>query len=193
MSCLLQCFPCFSPPIQQAQMQEVRVEWPRLIQGDQVTLHLVTAESSEHFQAICSMYKIESEVLSEELNTMTLWCICDEADRPVGAIQIDRYSSLTDLKKQVSDEELARELFKQNRTFEISYALDEPHRGRGIGSKAVKAWIDEANRHQYGKYVFAVVNADNKASSRILEKNAFQYKGSYIHNIINENTFLYTL
>ncbi len=192
-SCFLQCFSCCSSPIQQPQMREIHVEWPRLIQGDQVTLHLVTAERNDHFQAMCSWYKIEPEVLSEELNSITLWCICDEADQPVGAIHIDRYSSLADLKNQVSDERLAAELFNQNRTFEISYSLGDPHQGRGLGSKAVKAWVDEANRLQCGKYVFAVVKSDNKPSIRILDKNAFCDIGNYIHDETHENTLLYTL
>jgi RimJ/RimL family protein N-acetyltransferase len=192
-SYLAQCCSCFSFSAEQSQMQEIHIEWPHIIKGDQVTLHFVTAERNEHFQAMCSMYKIEPEALSEELGNMALWCICDEANRPIGAIQIDRYSSLSDLKRQVSDEGLAEELFNQNRTFEISYALDEPHRGRGLGSKAVKTWVDEALYRQYGKYVFAVVSADNKPSSRILEKNAFHYNGSYVHDKTNENTLLYTL
>jgi hypothetical protein len=95
-SCFAQCCSCFSAPVEQLQMREIPVEWPSVIQGDQVTLHVVTGERNEHFQAICSMYKIEPEALSEELNNMTLWSICDEANRPVGVIQIDRYSSLVD-------------------------------------------------------------------------------------------------
>lgn len=169
--------------------QARHIEWPSVIHGDQLKLHRITNETHRFFPLICSWYHLEPKALSEGLKTFTIWGICNEHDQPLGIFRFDQHLSLTSLLQHVPDENLAKELFSQNKTFEISYALDDPYQGQGFGSKAIKAWIDEATRHSFGKCLFAVVDETNKASIRILEKNSFQYLGSYFHN--KENRLIY--
>ena len=167
----------FSGATIEIQGSEVKaIEWPSLIQGDGVKLHRVTGEASRYFETICSWYEKQPEELTDELNSLVLWCICDETDQPLGTLQIE-----ADLYEQVTDKAVAEKLFNQGKTLELSYSIIESRWNQGWGKKAVNAWIDEANRHSYGKHLFAVVDETNQPSIRILEKNGFHYYGSYFH------------
>lgn len=171
MSCFLNCFTglisCFAScchyTSEPCKTSLSYFDWTPIIYGNQTELHLVTAEKTNHFYAICNMYEIPEEELIEELDNMVLWCIYDTDQNPIGAIQIDRFSSLLELKKQVSDTALADHLFSKGKILELSYALDEKNRGRGLGSKVVKAWVDNARQNQWGQHLFAVVNQNNTA------------------------------
>lgn len=167
--------------------------WADTIQGDGLSMQLVTKEKTEPFQAICKMYELEEDELADELKSMVMWCIYDGKNQPIGAIQIDQYLSLDALKVQVSDPKLAMGLFSKQQTLELSYALSEANRGHGLGSKAVQTWINYARHNSWSTSVFAVVSADNKASIRILEKNGLSYQGQYVHPKTNENTLVYYL
>jgi len=137
------------------------------------------------------MYKLSEENLAIELKDMVLWCIYNEDNQPVGAIQLNSYSSLPSLTKQVSDQRLAEYLFSSQKTIELSYALAEHSRGKGVGSKAVKAFIDHARSCNWGKHLFAVVSEENQPSIRILEKNNLSYIGNYYHDEVKEHIRLY--
>jgi RimJ/RimL family protein N-acetyltransferase len=167
--------------------------WSDTIHGDGLNMQRVTKEATESFQAICKMYELEEKELEEELKLMVMWCIYNDKNEPVGAIQIDSYPSLKALKVQVSDPKLAQGLFSKQQTLELSYALSEANRGHGLGSKAVQTWINYARKNTWGSSIFAVVSADNKASIRILEKNGLSYQGQYIHTKTQDNTLIYCL
>lgn len=167
--------------------------WTKNIHGDGLSLHRLTGKKNAYFDAICSMYELEEETLTQELKSMVIWTICNEKNEVIGAVQIDHYSSLEALREQVSDEKLSQELFAKGSILELSYALQEKCRGHGIGSKAVQLWIDDALKNQWGKKLFAVVEEKNHPSIRILEKNGFTYHGKYFHPKTKENIFLYSI
>ena len=168
-------------------IQTTPIEWPSLIEGDGVKMHRITGEESPHFKTICSWYKISPEELTEELDSMVLWCICDSTDQPVGTLNIE-----ADLHEQVTDKALAEELFNQGKTLEISYSIIESRWNQGWGKKAVRAWMDEAGRHPYGKCLFAVVDEKNQYSIQILQKSGFHYHGNYFHSSAPEvNRLIY--
>lgn len=168
-------------------------KWTETIHGNGMTFRLVTPARDESFLAICDMYKLSEENLAMELKDMVLWCIYNEDKQPVGAIQLNAYTSLRSLTRQVSDRRFAEYLFSSNKNIELSYALIEQSRGKGIGSKAVKGFIDHAHSCNWGKCIFAVVSEENQPSIRILEKNSFSYIGNYFHDEIKEHIRLYAL
>lgn len=172
----IQILPLSSSAVGIQGSQVMAIEWPSLMQGDGVKLHRVKGEESPYFTSICSWYEKKPEELTEELNSAVLWCICDETDQPLGTIFIE-----ADLDEQVTDKAEADKLFNQGKTLELSYAVIESLWNKGWGSKALKAWMEEANRHPYGKGLFAVVDEMNQPSIRILEKSGFQYHGHYFH------------
>ncbi|MBS0654200.1 MAG: GNAT family N-acetyltransferase [Verrucomicrobia bacterium] len=165
--------------------------WAETIYADDITFRLVTSADTHPFVAICDMYQVSKEELAEVLKNMALWCIYNAENQPVGAIQLDLYSTLENLKKQVSDQKLVEYLFSSERCIELSYALTEQNRGKGLGSKVVAAFINHARSCEWGKHLFAVVSEDNQPSIRILEKNNFSYIGNYQHDETNENIRLY--
>jgi RimJ/RimL family protein N-acetyltransferase len=167
--------------------------WTETIHGSGMTFRLVTPARDESFLAICDMYKLSEENLAMELKDMVLWCIYNEDSQPVGAIQLNSYSSLSSLSKQVSDRRLAEYLFSSQKNIELSYALVEQSRGKGVGSKAVKAFIDHARSCNWGKHLFAVVSEENQPSFRILEKNRFSHVGNYYQDELKEHIRLYVL
>jgi len=168
-------------------------KWTETIDGNGMTFRLVTPTRDKSFLAICDMYKLSEEKLAIELQDMVLWCIYNKDNQPVGAIQLNSYSSLQSLTKQVSDGQLAEYLFSSQKTIELSYALAEQSRGKGVGSKAVKAFIDHARSCNWGKHLFAVVSKENQPSIRILEKNSLSHIGNYYHDEVKEHIRLYAL
>ncbi len=193
MSCLLTClsavFSCCPSFTTQPTMPHYA--WTDTIHAKDITFRLVTSAKNDAFFAICDMYKLSEENLAEELENMVLWCVFDKENQPIGGIQLDRYSSLQGLKKQVSDPKLAEYLFSSKKDIELSYALTEKSRGKGLGSKAITAFINHAHTCEWGKHLFAVVSEDNQPSIRILEKNAFSHIGNYQHDVSKENIRLY--
>lgn len=167
--------------------------WEETIHGDGISFHLVTKEKNDFFRAICKMYQIEEQQLEEGLESMVLWCIYNEKNCPIGIIQIDRYTSLEALKVQVSDPVLASQLFSKQQLLEFSYTLDEEHRGHGLGSKAVQTWLNYARQNSWSSSLFAVVDVENKASIRILEKNSLSHLGEYVHSETKEQIFVYVV
>lgn len=168
-------------------------QWTETIHANDLTLRLVTSARDNSFFAICDMYDLSEETLTMELKDMVLWCIYNGENQPIGAIQLDAYSSLQGLTKQVSDQRLAQYLFSSEKHIELSYALTEQSRGKGFGSKAVKAFIDHARSCVWGKHLFAVVSENNQPSILTLEKNYFSYIGNYYNDEIKENILLYEL
>jgi RimJ/RimL family protein N-acetyltransferase len=167
--------------------------WEETIHGDGLSMHLVTKEKNDFFQAICKMYQLEEQQLEEGLESMVLWCIYDEKNCPIGIIQIDHYASLEALKVQVSDPALASQLFSKQKVLELSYTLDENNRGRGLGSKSVQTWLNYARQNAWSSSLFAVVDVENKASIRILEKNSLAYLGEYVHSETKEQISVYVV
>lgn len=167
--------------------------WEETIHGDGISFHLVTKERNDFFQAICKMYQLEEQQLEEGLESMVLWCIYDEKNCPIGIIQIDHYASLEALKVQVSDPALASQLFSKQKVLELSYTLDENNRGRGLGSKSVQTWLNYARQNAWSSSLFAVVDVENKASIRILEKNSLAYLGEYVHSETKEQISVYVV
>lgn len=165
--------------------------WPKHIEGNLIAFDLVTNEKNEAFYAICEMYQISQEDLSSHLESMVIWCIYDEMQQPVGAVQVDTYQTLQQLEKQVTDQELAKKLFDSGHVFELSYALAEQYRGKGLGSKAVKTWIEKMHSLHLDEHFFALVNADNHPSIRIMEKVGFASLGNFTHDVLNENILLF--
>lgn len=60
----------------------------------------------------------------------------------------------------------------------LVYFLDEECRGQGIGTEAVRAFLDYAKARFALKTIFAGVFTDNPASRRLLEKQGFRVTGS---------------
>ena len=154
---------------------------------------IVPPKHPTSYDAICRMYKISPKELALELQTMVLYCIYTEEGTPIGAVQLDMFLSfLTHLHTQVSDKKLAEKLFAQNKYLELSYALSENYRGKGLGSKAVKAWLDAFASTPLLQHLFAVVSEDNAPSIKILENNHFLLMGAYRHPKRTEKTRVYS-
>jgi|GEM_PF-4030300 len=193
MSCISKILSCVS--LCTAMPQETKMpnyNWPQAIHADNMRMEFVT-NNSNAFRAICDMYQLDQAELAQELETMAIWCIYNESNQPIGAIQLDYYHTLENFEKQVSDKPLAKKLFESKKFLEISYALTDENHGKGLGSKAVKTFIDLALTTTWGKHIYAVVDEDNPASIKILEKNGFSYLGNYIHEKTQDNTRVYSL
>ncbi|PRO65037.1 GNAT family N-acetyltransferase [Alkalicoccus urumqiensis] len=65
----------------------------------------------------------------------------------------------------------------EDQTGEISYILHPDYWGRNIGSTAAETITDYGFQHHHAWRIQATCAPDNKASSRVLEKNGFQYEG----------------
>ncbi len=169
-----------------------KFNWTKEIICDQVVFQLVTKEKSYCFNDICTLYQINDNVLFDQLQTTVIWCVYNNSDnKPIGAVMLEQYELLKDLKNQVTYEPLADKLFSKGISYELSYALDEKYRGAGIGSRIVKAFIDHAISNGWNKHIFAVVSLDNQPSLRILEKNGFSCIGTFVHNETRESHSVY--
>jgi predicted enzyme related to lactoylglutathione lyase len=78
---------------------------------------------------------------------------------------------------------------------EIAYEVGEVYHGRGIGTKAVRKFVDKVFAETALRRIVAYVAEDNKASRRLLEKIGFVQEGicreHYIINGIPTNEVLY--
>jgi RimJ/RimL family protein N-acetyltransferase len=64
------------------------------------------------------------------------------------------------------------------RVFDIGYALAPSHHGRGYGSEAVRAVVDEGFAHRGAERIFATVFVGNGASRRVAEKAGMRLEGT---------------
>lgn len=60
---------------------------------------------------------------------------------------------------------------------EIGYSITETHQGQGIGTQAVRAFVEKIFRETSLRRLFAYVAVDNTASCRLLEKVGFRREG----------------
>jgi RimJ/RimL family protein N-acetyltransferase len=65
----------------------------------------------------------------------------------------------------------------KNRTFELAYALDENHWGKGIIAEAAKPLIDHAFKHFAMDRLQCRCKVENPQSSRVMEKLGMQFEG----------------
>ena len=184
---------CCNPLTTYHETAQSEFSWTHTIVAENsIHIELATTEKNAPFKAIQKMYQMDEKDLLDELVSSVFWCIYRD-EQPIGAIQLDKYSSLDELKIQVSDESLANELYSNGRFLELSYALDEPYRGQGLGSIAVKAWVNDARQNAWGKHTFAIVDKENIPSQKIMEKNHLTYIGDYFHNKVKQDINVYIL
>lgn len=175
-------YPRFYPAISEISIASFK--WTEVIQGERVSLHAVTSEKSEYYDAVYEKYNLDYD------KSMKYYCICDENNKPIGYIEIDEYSSLSELRNQISDEHLAQSLFYRGKVLELSYSVEK--RGLGYGTRAVKAWVDDAKQNAWGKHLFAVVGPNNVRSRKILEKN-ISLDGEYTNKVSGGDFLVYSL
>lgn len=60
---------------------------------------------------------------------------------------------------------------------EIGYGITEKLQGKGIGSRALRMFVDKVFAETSLRRLYANVAEDNLASRRVLEKNGFQQEG----------------
>ena len=166
------------------------------IVSDEITFHddcSIKIPSDDELKAICILYEASyDEVCKDVLDgESTFYAICQN-DRLIGSMQLDYYSSFEGLTKQVSDEALARYLDDRKIHYEISYALIDEAKGKGIGKAMVQAWSEKAFKSGLITQVFAVVANDNIASQKVLTNAGFIPLGEYDHPKTEETCILYT-
>lgn len=79
---------------------------------------------------------------------------------------------------------------KEHYRTELGYMLLPAHWGRGIVSEAIGAVVDHAFRVLGFHSVEAIVDPDNPASMKVLEKNGFVREGWFKENFLHEGKFL---
>jgi RimJ/RimL family protein N-acetyltransferase len=141
----------------------------------QVFLHRIKHDSPG-LGNIAKAYRTPLRILVPALaaEKMILWAISQDG-RDVGLLQLDRYNSVTELQRQITDADLAQQVFNQGYRLEASAFIAEGHRGKGLGSKIVRACVNDPRFNN----IFQVVDCDNQASNRMLQKNGFQIQGTY--------------
>ena len=60
---------------------------------------------------------------------------------------------------------------------ELGYMITEEHRGKGYATEAVKALVDYAFEEAGQEYLLALIDSDNLASRRVVEKLGFLHCG----------------
>lgn len=184
---------CCNPLTTHHEAAQPDFSWTHTIVAENsIHMELATTEKNDAFTAIQKMYQMDGKELSDELVNSVFWCIYLEK-QPVGAIQIDKYSLLNKLKTQVSDESLAKQLYSEKRFLELSYAMDDPYRSQGLGSKAVKAWLSDAHQNSWGKHIFAIADQKNIPSIKIMKQNHLTCVGEYFHNKVKQDINVYIL
>ena len=165
--------------------------WDSNIEVGELCFKRVGREENKDFLNICNMYKVDGVELRNELEINALYAIYEKGTF-VGAITAEVHPTMDILKKQVSENKLAQSLYSRGKFLELSYAFLEEFRGRGLGSRAVKGFMDHAKNQPFSKHFFAVVKDDNVASIKILEKNGFVFDGTYVHDQTKEVTKIYS-
>lgn len=75
----------------------------------------------------------------------------------------------------------------KNRTFELAYALDEAHWGKGILVEASKVLIDYAFKHYALDRLQCRCRLENSQSARVMEKLGMKYEGIMRSAMYNKN------
>lgn len=75
----------------------------------------------------------------------------------------------------------------KNRTFELAYALDEQHWGKGYIVEAANVLIDFAFKHYAINRLQCRCKEENLQSSRVMEKLGMQYEGLLRASMFNKN------
>ena len=69
---------------------------------------------------------------------------------------------------------------------ELGYMITEEYRGKGYATEAVKAIIEYAFQQAGQEYLLALIDFDNSASRRVVEKLGFAYHGVRVVEIEGE-------
>lgn len=169
-------------------------KWPEKIESEEIILLRITEKSSPSTVKIIAdsfgrkPHEVQQLLADEQL---ILWTI-NHQEMIKGFIYLDRYKSLSDLKEQVTDQEIAEKLFGVGPLFELSYNVREPFREQGLAGKALKAWTQKNKSMDWYPNIFAVVQEANKPSVILLEKYAnFNKVAVYFYYLIEGPIFIY--
>ena len=123
------------------------------------------------------------EDIAEEMPTNTkrcaagaigIWCIVDkESAEKLGSV----FFFPLPIEEEDTNWDLVEGDDLPNGDIEIGYCLKKSAWGRGVGSEACQRLLRFAFEQTELEEVFAVIDADNLASKKILEKNGLSYRG----------------
>lgn len=130
-------------------------------------------ENSIELETIAKSFGTEEKLLADLISSQSyiFWEMKHEGIVK-GVLYIERYKDLHALSQQVLDTILAKKLWENNISFELSYNIGQEFQGKGLGAKMVQLWTEQTKTLPRYASVFATVNSYNKNSIHLLEKYA---------------------
>lgn len=81
----------------------------------------------------------------------------------------------------------------ENGCAEIDLIIVKEHCGKGYGTEALKQFLDLTETKVICDSFCAYIEADNTAAARVLEKNGFEAKRSFLADVVTPQADTYTL